>query len=90
MICPSCDGEGYMRWNVVGEPDALALIPCLECFGSGIVSCCDTAGSITFPVSNEGEKINTPSFTCQRCGAKSYNPNDIRERYCGRCHRWAD
>jgi hypothetical protein len=29
-----------------------------------------------------------PSFTCPDCGAKSYNPNDIREGYCGRCHRW--
>jgi hypothetical protein len=27
-----------------------------------------------------------PHFACPRCGAKSWNPNDIRERYCGRCH----
>jgi hypothetical protein len=27
-----------------------------------------------------------PSFTCPRCGATSYNPNDIAEQYCGRCH----
>jgi uncharacterized C2H2 Zn-finger protein len=25
-------------------------------------------------------------FTCPRCGAVSHNPNDARERYCGRCH----
>lgn len=30
------------------------------------------------------------SFTCPRCQAVSYNPNDIRERYCGRCHQFAD
>jgi len=29
-----------------------------------------------------------PAITCPRCGATSYNPNDIRERYCGRCHWW--
>jgi hypothetical protein len=29
-----------------------------------------------------------PHFTCPDCGATSYNPNDIREGYCGRCHRW--
>jgi hypothetical protein len=31
-----------------------------------------------------------PSFTCPRCGAVSYNANDIRERYCGRCHVFVD
>jgi hypothetical protein len=31
-----------------------------------------------------------PSFTCPRCQAVSYNPNDIRERYCGRCHVFVD
>lgn len=26
------------------------------------------------------------SFTCPVCGATSYNPNDVAEGYCGRCH----
>lgn len=25
------------------------------------------------------------AFTCPFCGAVSHNPNDARERYCGRC-----
>jgi ribosomal protein L37E len=29
-----------------------------------------------------------PSITCPRCGWTSYNPNDIREGYCGHCHAW--
>lgn len=29
-----------------------------------------------------------PSITCPRCGRTSYNPNDIREGYCGNCHDW--
>jgi hypothetical protein len=29
-----------------------------------------------------------PSFTCPRCGATSYNPNDVLEGYCGACHDW--
>jgi predicted RNA-binding Zn-ribbon protein involved in translation (DUF1610 family) len=28
------------------------------------------------------------AFTCPRCGSRSYNPNDIREGYCGACHDW--
>ena len=28
------------------------------------------------------------SFTCPRCGMTSYNPNDVREGYCGNCHDW--
>ncbi|HWT30767.1 MAG TPA: hypothetical protein VN240_07040 [Propylenella sp.] len=38
-----------------------------------------------------GERIEytaEPSITCPRCQLRSYNPNDIRERYCGRCHDW--
>jgi hypothetical protein len=30
-------------------------------------------------------KRTTPHFTCPRCAAVSFNPNDLRERYCGRC-----
>jgi predicted amidophosphoribosyltransferase len=30
------------------------------------------------------------SFVCPRCKAESFNLNDIRERYCGRCHQFAD
>ena len=29
-----------------------------------------------------------PSFTCPRCGMRSYNPNDVAESYCGNCHDW--
>lgn len=31
-----------------------------------------------------------PSFTCPRCGLRSYNSNDIAQRYCGACHRFLD
>lgn len=27
-----------------------------------------------------------PHFICPRCDAISWNPTDIAERYCGRCH----
>jgi hypothetical protein len=26
------------------------------------------------------------AIRCQRCQAISFNPNDVRERYCGACH----
>lgn len=29
-----------------------------------------------------------PSITCPDCKRTSYNPNDIREGYCGFCHAW--
>jgi ribosomal protein S27AE len=34
------------------------------------------------------DEETSPSFTCPRCGATSYNPNDAAEGYCGRCHAW--
>jgi len=33
-------------------------------------------------------RAESESFTCPRCGAASWNPADIREGYCGRCHDW--
>lgn len=30
------------------------------------------------------------SITCHVCGATSYNQNDVKHRYCGRCHRFYD
>ena len=34
------------------------------------------------------EHEEQPSITCPVCGMTSYNPNDIREGYCGHCHDW--
>jgi ribosomal protein L37E len=31
---------------------------------------------------------NASRITCPRCGRTSYNPNDVREGYCGNCHDW--
>jgi hypothetical protein len=30
--------------------------------------------------------VSAPSFTCPVCGRTSYNPNDVREQWCGACH----
>lgn len=30
----------------------------------------------------------TPSINCPRCWCTSWNPNDVREGYCGGCHDW--
>lgn len=43
MRCEICDGEGM-----------IGGAPCLECGGSGIGSCCDTAGSRMVHVRYEG------------------------------------
>jgi hypothetical protein len=29
-------------------------------------------------------------YTCPHCSTVNRNPNDIRARYCGRCHRFWD
>src|SRR5262245_6021800 len=31
-----------------------------------------------------------PTFVCPDCGFVSYNPNDIREQYCGLCHTFPE
>jgi hypothetical protein len=37
---------------------------------------------------NPGRPFDT--FTCPRCGATSRDPDDIVNRYCGRCHVYVD
>jgi hypothetical protein len=32
--------------------------------------------------------VPVPSITCPTCGRTSWNPNDVRERYCGNCHAY--
>lgn len=32
--------------------------------------------------------MSAPSIVCPVCGSRSYNPNDIEQGYCGRCHWW--
>lgn len=27
-------------------------------------------------------------IACPKCGAQSFNPNDIKHRYCGNCHEF--
>lgn len=34
----------------------------------------------TFTLTTDG------GITCLRCKATSYNPNDVEQHYCGRCH----
>ncbi len=31
---------------------------------------------------------DAPHFQCPRCGIVSWNPRDLQEGYCGRCHDW--
>ena len=35
-------------------------------------------------------ELERPSITCPLCGLRSYNPNDVREMYCGRCKVFHD
>lgn len=42
-----------------------------------------------FPLSERPltDKASLPaSFRCPKCDAVSYNPSDVRSRYCGACH----
>ena len=79
MICEACEGEGYVRGSDPANPGALVMLPCLECNGSGIASCCDAAGSAA-----------PKPFVCPRCFAVSHNTHDSVYRYCGRCHVFVD
>lgn len=33
-------------------------------------------------------ETDEPGIMCQACGSVSYNPHDIENLYCGRCHKF--
>jgi hypothetical protein len=35
-------------------------------------------------------KMQDGSILFEPCGVRSWNPNDVERRYCGRCHRFMD
>jgi hypothetical protein len=37
-----------------------------------------------------GMDDDEPFIICDSCGFKSFNSNDIAERYCGACHKYHD
>jgi hypothetical protein len=51
MICPTCKGKRvisefyYTRRAIGGLIRRYRMVPCSDCSGSGIASCCDAAGS---------------------------------------------
>ena len=82
MICPTCRGRGAIPIGALddeGFAPTAGIAPCPQCGGSGTAYCCDDAGAEP-----------TPSYICPGCRAVSYHPIDIEERYCGRCHQFAD
>jgi transcriptional regulator with XRE-family HTH domain len=43
-----------------------------------------------FFLAPEEADADPPHFICPRCGAVSFNPHDVKHRYCGRCHAFVD
>jgi len=35
---------------------------------------------------DDDEVFPQRSFTCPKCGRTSYNPDDVKNEYCGHCH----
>jgi hypothetical protein len=77
------------------EPKKFAC-GCREAYGSPeseydlpklfIVPCCNHT---TMPCVNKDCDIcKDKSIKCPRCGFVSYNSNDVKHKYCGKCHEW--
>lgn len=43
------------------------------------------AALLRYLVRVKTQQTLAPSFTCPKCSAVSYNPNDISQGYCARC-----
>jgi hypothetical protein len=73
MICEACHGEGWIKkWTDEG---GLLVHVCLDCMGSGIASCCDTAGSPYSPHHVASYRDDTfPPRKCDYCGQEYRGP----------------
>jgi len=62
----------------LGAPDAPTLI-----------FACETMLKLSAEAAAAVPETRT-RYECPRCGAVSYNPRDAAERYCVRCHEFAE
>jgi transcription elongation factor Elf1 len=103
--CPSCgkllDGAAGVATDARPEPgDVSVCVYCghLMAFADDLTLRELTAAEMheiagderILAVQRARAQMETPSFTCPKCGMRSYNPNDVRERYCGNCHLFID
>jgi hypothetical protein len=90
MLCPACHGTGHQldprlktryprAMRSLFNPGGLTmLIPCRECGGCGIASCCDTAGAGSGGLVPTGPSAATVARLdpgCQYCGRGANQPH---------------
>lgn len=51
-------------------------------------SCHGRHGHDAYVLADLGLADDEPSITCPQCGRTSYNPTDVKLRYCGACHKF--
>jgi predicted RNA-binding Zn-ribbon protein involved in translation (DUF1610 family) len=87
--CPDC-GQHVIAFGFFGvaEPDKR----CAECdwIRKHIPPAEQTAvrARLGVPLASYRISIDGKSITCLVCGFVSHNRNDVREVYCGNCHRF--
>lgn len=43
-----------------------------------------------YRINDEPKAIDGKTITCLVCGMTSYNPNDVKHKYCGNCHKFLE
>jgi hypothetical protein len=49
-----------------------------------------TVNEQAIPLEQAARFVPPASFCCPWCRRRSFNPHDIRERYCGACHAFTE
>jgi ribosomal protein L37E len=96
ICCRNCGGEVFVNPQLIVNPQGGTdvFLCCKNCGQPAYLFNEDDADVVQamaeFFLDPEKTSLSTeqPSITCPRCGRTSYNPNDIREGYCGFCHDW--
>jgi hypothetical protein len=84
----------YLRTRTIGRPteNAGLILDLRRDVAQGAGHDCEEwvvgARCILCDRPRERPREPVPSITCPVCQRTSYNVNDIRERYCGFCHRF--
>jgi len=70
----------WLRRNISAERDPKVRGAFIEAYRAAQA----IQGQVTYLLNDGG------SITCLICGLTSHHPEDVRQRYCGRCHCFHD
>lgn len=103
--CCELIGKSFEEFPRVAHDEQYTLSSCPQCgddtwlgVKTGAIIARGEAEQLCIICTRNEAGVSTPitpiarleTIVCPQCESVSYNPNDIAQRYCGRCHQFHD